>query len=286
MGTSRRKPLSIVMLDSEPNTPSALIDILAAINVHVVTRDASLGMVRAGIANHQPDAVFVDVNAPNVGGPEAARQIKRQFPDAKVIALDDYGSCQTMKAMLDAGACGYIFRSADPYAVRTLIERAKLGEQVYCQGAVMLLEQALPTPFPKDRRIYYSLKDEHQQVVDLIIIGLSSNQIAEHLGTTDSRIKQRVRAACKKYRVDSRVELAVAALREGVDPYANETYHEVIAKYDPTSLPCPEEEPIDMDGEDMGSEDNTEPAYVAPSPSPLRPADPNDLFEGLLDEWE
>lgn len=273
------------MLDSEPNSPSALIDILAALNVHVVTRDASLGIVRAGIAKHDPDVVFVDVNAPNVGGPEATRQIKRQFPDAKVIALSEYGSCQMMKNMLDAGACGLIFKTADPYAVRTLIERAKLGDQVYCQGAVLLLEQALPTPFPKDRRIYYSLKDEHQQVVDLIILGLTSHQIAEYLETTDSKVKQRVRAACRKYRVDSRVELAVAALREGVDPYNDPAYHEVIAKYDPTELPCAAEDDI-LDGDDLDMEEEDEPAYVAPSPVPLRPADPNDLFEGLLDEWE
>lgn len=285
MEPTRRIPLSIVMLDSDPNSPSALIDILAALNVHVVTRDASLGIVRAGIAKHNPDVVFVDVNAPNVGGAEATRQIKRQFPDAKVIALSEYGSCHTMKTMLDAGACGLIFKSADPYGVRTLIERAKLGDQVYCQGAVSLLEQALPTPLPKDRRIYYSLKDEHQQVVDLIIIGLTSSEIADHLQTTDSKVKQWVRAACRKYRVDSRVELAVAALREGVDPYKDPAYREVIAKYDPTELPYLAED-NQLDSEDIEEEEVQELAYATPSPTPLRPADPNDLFEGLLDEWE
>lgn len=273
------------MLDSEPNSSSALIDILAALNVRVVTRDASLGIVRAGIAKYDPDVVFVDVNAPNVGGPEATRQIKRQFPDARVIGLSEYGSYQTMKRMLDAGACGLIFRSADPYAVRTLIERAKLGDQVYCQGAVLLLEQALPTPFPKDRRVYHSLKEEHQEVVDLIIIGLTSSQIAEHLETSDSKVKQRVRAACRKYRVDSRVELAVAALREGVDPYNNPAYHEVIAKYDPSELPCTGDDDL-FEAEEFVLEEEEAPAFVPPSPAPLRPADPNDLFEGLLDDWE
>ena len=75
-----RTPLSIVMLDSEPLAESKLIDILAVLNVHVVARESALGIVRQAIAEYEPDVVFVDVNAPNVGGPDAVRQIKRQFP--------------------------------------------------------------------------------------------------------------------------------------------------------------------------------------------------------------
>ena len=282
-----RTPLSIVMLDSEPLAESKLIDILAVLNVHVVARESALGIVRQAIAEYEPDVVFVDVNAPNVGGPDAVRQIKRQFPDAKVIGITDYGSCQMMKDMVDAGTCGYIFRSADPYAVRTLIERAKVGDQVYCQGALLMLEQALPSPVPKDRRHYCNLKEEQREVVDLVILGLTSTEIAECLDITTTKVKQRVRAACRGYKVDSRVELVVAALREGVDPYSDPAYYDIIAKYDPDSLPVIDPEPKEPEVE--AEPDQTEMAtHGANSRMAIaaRPADPNDLFEGLLDEWE
>lgn len=213
------RSISVVMLDDDAFTMSNLAKLLSLYDIEVVAQTTAVEETMVQISLHNPDVVFVDVMMPIIDGPIAVALIRQRYPEARIVAMTTVNTHESLKAMIDAGAIGYIMKSADPEEVRTLLVRAKAGDHVYSQGAVALLEQALPETKPPANRLFDELSATQQRAVCMVIKGYSNEQIANELHLGLSAVKQHVRKSCEKYRVTTRVQLAVKAIREGVDPF-------------------------------------------------------------------
>lgn len=207
------------MLDDDAFTMSNLAKLMSLHDIEVVAQTSAVEETMVQISLHNPDIVFVDVMMPIIDGPIAVALIKQRFPEARVIAMTTVNTHDSLKSMIDAGAIGYIMKGADPEEIRSLLMRAKAGDHVYSQGAVALLEQALPDSKPITNRLYDELSATQQRAVAMVIKGYSNEQIASELHLGLSAVKQHVRKSCEKYGVTTRVQLAVKAIREGVDPF-------------------------------------------------------------------
>lgn len=207
------------MLDDDAFTMSNLAKLMSLYDIEVVAQTTAVEETMVQISLHNPDIVFVDVMMPIIDGPIAVALIKQRFPEARIIAMTTVNTHESLKSMIDAGAIGYIMKGADPEEIRSLLMRAKAGDHVYSQGAVALLEQALPDSKPITNRLYDELSATQQRAVSMVIKGYSNEEIASELNLGLSAVKQHVRKSCEKYGVTTRVQLAVKAIREGVDPF-------------------------------------------------------------------
>jgi len=64
----------------------------------------------AGVDEHRPDVVLMDMNMPVMNGVEATRSIKEQHPSVHVLALTAFGEMSLVAAMVEAGAAGYLLK--------------------------------------------------------------------------------------------------------------------------------------------------------------------------------
>lgn len=78
----------------------------------------------------QPDLVLLDVQMPDVPGPEAAAAISAALPGARVVALTAAADPATVAAMIAAGADSYLVKTAPPDELRAALRRILAGEAV------------------------------------------------------------------------------------------------------------------------------------------------------------
>jgi len=64
----------------------------------------------AAFAVHQPDCVLMDIALNKMDGITATKEIKRAYPEAKIIIVSNYDSADLREAAQQAGACGYVLK--------------------------------------------------------------------------------------------------------------------------------------------------------------------------------
>src|SRR5215813_9249987 len=77
---------------------------------------------------HQPDITLMDLRMPDIGGVEAIRNIRAEFPAAKIIVLSTYQGDEDIYRALDAGAVTYLLKDTPGLKlIDTIREVAKGG---------------------------------------------------------------------------------------------------------------------------------------------------------------
>jgi CheY-like chemotaxis protein len=64
----------------------------------------------AAYTAHQPDYVLMDIAMKEMDGIAATREIKRAYPEAKIIIVTNYDNADLREAARAAGACGYVLK--------------------------------------------------------------------------------------------------------------------------------------------------------------------------------
>ena len=132
----------------------------------------------------RPDIVILDIGMPNLNGLEAARQILRHDPLSKILILTIEDGNDLVRAVLDAGARGFVNKSDASRDLVAAVETvqsnkiyftSRIAEMVlggYLERAQLTAEGRVPLP---------ALSAREREVVQLLAEGKSSKEIASHL---------------------------------------------------------------------------------------------------------
>lgn len=78
----------------------------------------------------KPDIVLMDIVMPRLSGIEASKQIKQVSPATNVLILTAYSDIRYILGLLEAGACGYLLKSAHGSEITGAIHAVQSGESV------------------------------------------------------------------------------------------------------------------------------------------------------------
>jgi NarL family two-component system response regulator LiaR len=165
----------------------------------------------------KPDIAVLDIVMPNLNGIEASKEIKKISPGTAILILTAYDDVQYVMGLLEAGASGYLLKSARGHDVVAAIRAVRAGESVLHPAIITkLLKQgrgAAPgAAGPKSRE---SLSDREFEVLRLAATGMSNKEIAERLSVTVRTVKAHLSNIFAKMNVASRTEAILMAVREG-----------------------------------------------------------------------
>jgi DNA-binding NarL/FixJ family response regulator len=156
---------------------------------------------------HRPDVVLMDLRMPEVDGIEATRQIRAQFPDARIIMLTTYDADEDARRSLEAGASGYVLKTAGQTELMDAIQTVQSGGQWIPAGLTKRLKEYGHQPALTMRQL---------EVLELLAKGLSNKEIASVLGFTEDGTKEHLKAVFAKLGVNDRVEAVVTAIQRGL----------------------------------------------------------------------
>lgn len=163
-------------------------------------------------AEFAPDIVLMDVYMPVMDGVTATRQIRERFPAVKVLALSSFQDEESVRAMLDAGAVGYLVKSSSIDDLAPIIRAAHTGKLVFSpEVSAVLLSRADPAPKPDAD---YGLTAREMEILQLMAQGKNNNEIADALTISLSTAKFHVSSVIAKLRVSNRVEAVALALEK------------------------------------------------------------------------
>ncbi|AUM00153.1 DNA-binding response regulator [Zoogloeaceae bacteirum Par-f-2] len=164
-------------------------------------------------AEHQPDALMMDVTMPGVSGLDALTRLLAHYPDARVLMLSAHEDLQIPRRALKSGATGYLSKRADPAEMLRALAQVARGQR-YIDPALapqLALAQLSGASDPSE-----ALTDKEFAVFLQLARGRSVNEVAatQHLspstvGTHLYHIKQKLNAS-------NAAELALIAVRCGL----------------------------------------------------------------------
>jgi DNA-binding NarL/FixJ family response regulator len=178
-----------------------------------------------------PDVVVMDVSMPNWNGAEATVQVRRAWPDVKVLALSMHEDRAYLRSLLEAGASGYVLkRSAADELVRALRAVAAGGTHLdpalsaAVAGAVMRgtavtaaagSSAAAAAAEGKAGPPQWPLTERESSVLRLLAGGHTTKEAAAQLGVSIKSVETYKVRGMKKLGLGDRVELVRYALAQG-----------------------------------------------------------------------
>ena len=156
---------------------------------------------------HQPDVTLMDLRMPEMDGIEAARQIRAEFPDAKIIALTSFDGDQEIYRALEAGVRGYLLKEMVHTEVVRAIRLVHSGKRLMPPEVA----ERLTDYFPKA-----ALTPREVEVLTLVAGGLANKEIAAKLGTADGTVKIHVQNILSKLNASDRTHAVTIAIQRGI----------------------------------------------------------------------
>src|ERR1700722_1430646 len=106
--TNTATKIRVLCVDDHPLVRKGIASILAnEPDIHLVGEAGNGKDAIAMFRTHHPDVTLMDLRMPEVDGIDAVKQIRAEFPDAKLIALTSFDGDQEIYRALDAGVRGY-----------------------------------------------------------------------------------------------------------------------------------------------------------------------------------
>ena len=166
----------------------------------------------------KPDLVILDISMPLLNGFEAAKQIKKNLPQTKLIFLSQHLNPAYLRQALRLGASGYVLKSGATEELQQAIGTALRGK-TYITPAFG--EEVIARLWNREGQLSEeteALTDRQREILQLIIEGRGNKEIAEIIHVSVKTVEFHRARIMAKMGVKSVAELTKAALQQGLIP--------------------------------------------------------------------
>ena len=164
----------------------------------------------------QVDMVILDISMRKINGVEVAGRVKKKYPGIKILMLTMHDSQQVFYNAMIAGADGYLLKDDSGGELLIAIEKVKNGKKYI---SPTLTDDITDDVFRMHRdgrkSLYQELSKREKQVLQLVVDGNTSKEMAEHLGLSPRTIDHHRSRLLKKLNKKNSVDLVNFAVRSG-----------------------------------------------------------------------
>lgn len=132
----------------------------------------NLESCRQGLAGSLPDVLLLDIGLPDGDGVDFCAEIKKEYPELKVIMLTTYKEFSIARRAMHNGANGYILKNAESEEMLAGIKTVSQGEQFMCEEVDLLLKEK------RSENIVW-LANREKEILKYIADGCTTKEIAD-----------------------------------------------------------------------------------------------------------
>ncbi|GAB4202211.1 MAG: response regulator transcription factor [Roseiflexaceae bacterium] len=207
------RAIRVVVADDHNVVRAGIRELLADEPDIEVVGEARNGRDAVDIAlARRPDVVVMDINMPVLSGVEATRQIRAVAPEVRVLVLTSYQDDPYIYGLLDAGASGYLLKTAEDQEIVRAVRVTAAGQAVIDPAVAPRLLARLIRPAAASG----ALTERELEVLRLAGHGQSNKQIGAALQISDRTVQNHLANIYGKLGVASRTEAVTTALQRGL----------------------------------------------------------------------
>jgi DNA-binding NarL/FixJ family response regulator len=200
--------IRVLIVDDHPFLREGVRAVLETQHDMAVVGEAGSG--EAAIEQYtrlQPDIVLMDLQMPGLSGDQAIKEIRAQWPKARIIVLTTYsGDAHALRA-LRAGAVGYLLKSSLRKELLHAVRTAHVGIKHLDSKVATNIALNVVSDTPTEREI---------SVIGLAARGNSNKQIAFKLGISEDTVKAHMKTLFAKLGAADRTHAVAIAAKRGL----------------------------------------------------------------------
>ena len=211
--------LSIVLADDHTILREGLRALLTADSNFEVVGEARDGReaVRC-VERLGPDLLLMDLSMPRMSGMDAIREIKKRYPDTKIIALTVHKTEEYLLTTLQAGADGFVLKDATHDELIMAIKNVMGGKSYLSPGVSEKIIEGYLKGKKSNQSLssWESLSQREREVLKLIAEGYKNKEIAGDLCISLKTVEKHRANLMKKLDLHNAAALTVYAVDKGL----------------------------------------------------------------------
>lgn len=211
------KKIKIFIADDHHLVREGIRSILENEPGFVVVGEASNGRdAVTAVTQLCPDVILMDVSMPLLNGLEATRQLQRDFPNIKILALSVHEDEEIIRQMLAAGAMGYLTKFADSSELIKAIQTVYSGEMALSPAITRLVVEDYLRWADIEQENPDKLTPREREVLQLIAEGYINREISEILKISIKTVQAHRNNLMQKLDLHSQGELIKYAIQKKI----------------------------------------------------------------------
>jgi NarL family two-component system response regulator LiaR len=210
------KKICILIADDHAIVREGLRALIATEPSLELIAEATDGVQAVSKANAlRPDVILLDMMMPRMDGVEAITEIKRSWPEARIIILTSFSDDERVFSAIRLGAMGYLLKDSSPQDLLNAIHTVANGEGFLSPAVASKVMREINQP-PKLPPTRDPLTEREVEVLKYVAQGMTNDEIAKELVVSERTVRTHVSNILAKLQLANRTQAALYALKEGL----------------------------------------------------------------------
>lgn len=211
------KPIRVLLADDHAVVRAGIRQFLEhAGDIDIVAEADDGEAAKELIQQHHPDVAVLDIQMPKASGIEVTRWVRSNLRDVGVLVLTAFDDDPYVMAVLQAGANGYVLKTASPMEIIQAVRDVHAGKS----AVNSLIAQKLISQITRQSSepIVEQLTEREEEVLTLAAKGYTNKAIGAQLGISDRTVQGHLAHIFDKMNATSRTEAVMRAVSLGWIP--------------------------------------------------------------------
>lgn len=202
--------IKVMIVDDQPILAEGIRSVLSNSDALEVVGVAGDGLdALEKMERDTPDVVLLDIRMPNMNGVVATGEIKKKFPDVKVLILTTFDDSDYILSALNNGACGYLLKDIGAAALVDSIKNAYAGDTILpAKIAKKISDAAKNVSADRELRLKkaFGFSERETEIAVMLYEGFNNRQIASALDLSEGTSRNYISAIYMKLGCDNRAD--------------------------------------------------------------------------------